>query len=171
MNVTKNYKEHWIIFFSDEKRFKIEIEEINEFEIIRVSSPNLINQSIIELRVLSSDGLYLDMETIRFFHPLNSGFNNLQSESDEFSNEEGEFNEKNIKSMEKLIDNYLQCGVSETVYSYNKSDFKSEITQYKDNKEINIVWIDKGHMASSKIQRFLNKSFIIKRFIKGQAWV
>lgn len=171
MSTPKNFKEHWINFFSDEKRFKIDTEEVGDLEVLRVSSPNLLNQAIVEISIVSNDEIYLDMENIRFFHPLNTGFNFYQEENSEgFSDEEGEFEAKNIKTMEALINDYLEHGVSETIHVYNGSDFKSEITVFYDGVLTSILWHDKGHMMSSKIQRFLNKSFVKNRVVIGHAW-
>lgn len=172
MSTSKNFKEHWINFFSDEKKFKISIKDDGDLETITISSPNLMNQTTIELAIFIDDDAYFNMYDIRFLHPLHIGFNKYQLDADHgIDASKNEFNVENIKFMESMITNYLEQGFSEIIYAYNDSHFKSEITILNEGKPETFTWHDKEHMMSNKIQRFLNKSFITKRDIKGQAWI
>jgi len=171
MSKFKNFKEHWLNYFSDTKRFKIDIEEDGEIETIKVSSPSLMNSSTIELMIFNSDDSYLTMFDIRFFHPEHFGFNGYQRENDfGFKEQNNKFNDEDIIIMESLINHYLENGYSETIHSYNGSTFKSEITIFKNRKLESLFWHDKEHMMSNKVQRFLNRSFIKTRTVVNGAW-
>lgn len=171
MSKFKNFKEHWLNFFKDPKRFKIDIEADEEIETIKVSSPNLMNSSTIELMIFIEDETYMSMFDIRFIHPEHLGFNGFQRENDfGFKEQNNKFNDEDIQFMESLINNYLEKGYSETIHSYNGSIFKSEITILKEGKPETFMWHDKEHMMSNKVQRFLNRSFIEKRDVVNGPW-
>ncbi len=172
MNEFKNFKEHWLNFFSDEKRFRINIKDDDgDIETITVSSPYLMNQTTIELVVFIDDDSYYNMYDIRFLHPLHVGFNKFQQQDDHgIDASKNEFNPENLKFMEAMINNYLEKGFTETVYTYNNSHFKSDITILNEGKAETFTWHDKDHMMSNKIQRFLNKGFIKEDKVVNGKW-
>ena len=171
MSKSKNFKVHWLHFFEDESRFKIKIKDDGDIETITISSPNLMNQTTIELEVFIDDDLYFSMYDIRFLHPNHIGFNKFQKNADHGIEEsKNEFNPENITFMETLINNYLEKGFSEKIYAYNESHFKSEITILNNGKPETFVWHDKEHMMSNKAQRFLNKSFINTFTVNSGKW-
>ena len=174
MSEIKNFKEHWLHFFADEKRFKIDVKDEGDGDIekLTISSPNLMNQTTIELEIFIDDDLYTSMYDIRFLHPNHIGFNKFQLDANQGIEEsKNEFNSENIKFMETLINNYLEKGFSEKIYAYNESHFKSEITILKDGKPETFTWHDKEHMMSNKVQRFLNRSFINSFTVNSGKWV
>jgi hypothetical protein len=172
MSEFKNFKEHWLDFFRDSNRFQTEIIQEDELlETIRVSSPNEDNQTTIELTMFIEEGFYLSMFDIRFFHPGHYGFNKFQRlNQDGYNGINDEFTSENIHGMESTIEGYLENGFSETIYHYNGSHLKSEITLIKEGKPSTFLWKDKEHMMSNKIQRFLNRSFIQSYKVESGKW-
>jgi len=172
MTKFKNFKEHWLNFFDDSGRFHIEIiNEADHLETIIISSTRNSNRSTIELIMYVEDGEYYSMFDIRFHHPDHIGFNKFQRMRENgFDTEQEEFNPTNIERMEKTINYYLKNGLSETIYSYNGSHFKSDITAWMNGNAVTFVWIEKEHMMSNKYQRFFNRSFIKSYSVATGKW-
>ncbi|MDA9881430.1 hypothetical protein N9C33_01380 [Crocinitomicaceae bacterium] len=168
-----NFKEHWLNFFNDSSKFRVEIiTEDTDIETILISSAAPSNQTTIELIMYNEDGEYQSMFDIRFHHPDHFGFNKLQRlRKSGFKANQGEFNSITIERMENTINYYLKNGLSETIYSYNGSHFKSEITEWINGRADTFTWTEKEHMMSNKYQRFFNRSFIKSYSIHTGKWI